>query len=196
MLLAVSPFLTSRVEPDESKLHRSDSLPDELKLGSQVSWLADRLNVRLPPLPVRTGKERALFSTMVSSAGRMGSKPDFDSMAKTWVEHVDGVSVFPKLACHLEQHCSFWCRRHNSVETMERAGVDHALTRIPGRRPGCSGFTFARGSSEPASKSGDHDVDAAHGDVATDCDESVDATDESGCESERDSASVPELEGA
>jgi hypothetical protein len=71
------------------------------KLSSELKFIAKGMGVQLPFLPVYGKEEMQLFVHLILN-GTEGF--DADQMALRWCDHVDGVSIFPKLPVYLREY--------------------------------------------------------------------------------------------
>lgn len=89
---------------------------------------------KIPFLPVATDEERALYRSLVDQhISTAGQKPDFNRFAQTWDTKVDGVKIFRKLPCHLEEHHKDYlvqirCRNERRQEASEGRTTSDLLT--------------------------------------------------------------------
>ena len=64
-------------------------------------YICNRMDIPAPFLPVDTDDEKKLFRTLVA---KQSGVTDFEQMALTWCEKVDGVKIFSKLPVYLRTY--------------------------------------------------------------------------------------------
>lgn len=91
------------------------------KLSGDQRYLCASMGTSLPLLPIHGKAEHALFShlALAQLRGRC-STIDFDKLALTWCEHVDGTAIFPKLPVYLRQHYAAWQKSQRIKDTLKR----------------------------------------------------------------------------
>ena len=72
------------------------------KLTNDMDYLRRATGTKLPPLPVHGKDEFQLFPQLVLA--QQASPPHFEQVALDWVEHVNGVTTFPKLPVYLRSY--------------------------------------------------------------------------------------------
>jgi len=92
-------------------------------------YIAERMGVKAPFLPVHSKAERQLFARLVAEC--KDSTLDFDKMAIEWCRSVDGKTIFPKLPVYLRTYHTAW-QKNNAARDAAREAAAGAkvLTRI------------------------------------------------------------------
>jgi len=91
------------------------------KLSGDQRYLCAAMGTSLPLLPVHGKEENALFSRLALAQLRGSSSTiDFDKLALTWCEYVNGTTVFPKLPVYLRQHYAAWQKSQRIKDTLKR----------------------------------------------------------------------------
>jgi hypothetical protein len=75
------------------------------------------MNIPLPFLPVHGAEEYKLFSKLVLFELK---NFDADKIALLWIDHLDGISIFPKLPAQLRQYYKVW-QRNRRVQSAVRS---------------------------------------------------------------------------
>ena len=88
------------------QLPASSTTPEVLsKLSRDYRYIAERQGMKLPLLPVVEPEEKKLFSRLMSQGY---PKSDLVDMAETWNTHVNGTTIFPKIAAQLRVYRQQW----------------------------------------------------------------------------------------
>ncbi|GAB5360842.1 hypothetical protein AAMO2058_000661900 [Amorphochlora amoebiformis] len=116
-----TPTVIRRLFKNTDDLYESELIDGiKLKLPSSIDWLAKRLDVIVPPMPVITRVERRTFNGLLAS---MEGPFDPNHMQARWKKKVDGKHIFPKMACHLLHYYKMYQKRRNRIHTLEDAGL-------------------------------------------------------------------------
>lgn len=93
------------VADDATRRLLADTKPWEKYTGS-IKYLSERTGSAVPVMPVQYPEERTLFSKMKPNYVNREhpNKIDFSKMVSDWNTKIDGVTIFPKNAYHLELH--------------------------------------------------------------------------------------------
>lgn len=84
-----------------------------IKLSREMKYVAKCEGLDVPFVPVSSKEEMRLFNTLVLRLiDANGATIDFDAMALEWCNHVDGVTIFPKLPVYLRTYWPIF--QHNS----------------------------------------------------------------------------------
>ena len=92
----------------------------KVKLTPDQIYMCRVMGTKLPLLPVHGETENKLFARMMA---KWPSPLDFDAMALVWCDHVDGISILPKLPVYLRVHHTAWLRNTRIRETLSRMAV-------------------------------------------------------------------------
>ncbi|KAL7547333.1 hypothetical protein ACHAWF_010650 [Thalassiosira exigua] len=85
-----------------------------IKLSRDQKFLCQAQGVQLPFLPFKTSEEKKHYSKSYSSEHKT---------TIWWCNHVDGVTIFPKLPVHFRSHLKKWLKKHrieNSVKAAKK----------------------------------------------------------------------------
>ena len=99
------------------------SVSKEVKasLSGDQRYLCAAMGTPLPLLPVHGKAEHMLFSHLaLQQLAGSSSTIDFEKLAITWCEHVNGTSIFPKLPVYLRQHYATWQKNQRIKDTLKR----------------------------------------------------------------------------
>ena len=105
--LASDDFLRlvrSKIEPVESSC-----------LTESQKFLAKKWNLKLPFLPVTTKEEANLFHDLMIRKKTLN--PNWMEWAETWLDSVDGQTIFPKLAAQLRAYAKVYSDRSSVRQT-------------------------------------------------------------------------------
>jgi len=94
------------------------------KFSSEQRFLCKRMGTRAPMLPVHGEAECRKFDEMLRGGN---SDQNWDKMAVDWCQHVDGVTIFPKLPVYLRTHHTAWVRNQRVKEAVRKAAPGEAV---------------------------------------------------------------------
>ena len=84
-----------------------------IKLSREMKYVAKCEGLYVPFVPVSSKEEMRLFNTLaLRLIDANGATIDFDAMTLEWCNHVDGVTIFPKLPVYLRTYWPIF--QHNS----------------------------------------------------------------------------------
>ena len=114
--------------------HEADEviLADEVTTGedrrsAQVKWLAKRMGVFIPPVPVKPKTEAWLFNKFV----QQGKHADYTAMSVEWNKLVDlKAGIYPKIAHQLKKYHATWLRA-----SQRSASLDNHLPDLQAKLP-------------------------------------------------------------
>ena len=92
------------------------------------------MGAELPILPVHGKEELMLFQNLA----RNQAKFDAERMAIDWCDHVDGVTVFPKLPVYLRTHYESWKKKREEEELASKPPHCQRVSPLM-RCPACDG---------------------------------------------------------
>lgn len=96
----------------------------KVKLSSELQYLAEQSNLKLPLLPVHGKPAYELFTTLLLKYPNF-TDTDSQMMAIDWCDKVDGVDIFPTLPAYLRKHHTKWLRGRAAAVSWGRC---HATT--------------------------------------------------------------------
>jgi hypothetical protein len=85
------------------------------KFSCDIKFLCEAQGVHVPFLPVSIAQEYILFTMLI----RQMHGFDADSMAILWMEHVNGVTIFPKLPVYLQEYYKHWQRNQRIQDAIK-----------------------------------------------------------------------------
>jgi hypothetical protein len=139
---SVASFANTGEQFGVGPVHIFDALFKELpategiKLPPAAAFLAERMGMSIPPLPVKTEAEIQLFTRLLRDASVLsGSSLKAATMAEEWNKNVDGKTIFPKTPSLLQNYfSSIWKRNLNlRATTADGKSVrDKSLSAIHG----------------------------------------------------------------
>ena len=102
---------------------RAIQLKHPIELTGDRAYIAKRMKLPLPMLPVHTPKAKRVFRQLVR---KYVATMNFEEMAIEWCKHVDGEDVMPALPAHLRTHFALWQRseRVNDAVQASQPGLD------------------------------------------------------------------------
>jgi hypothetical protein len=98
-------------------------LAENVKLSPELEHLSKTSGTKLPFLPVHWPEEKKLFSRL---ALQQSGNFDGDEMALTWVEYVDGITIFPKTPAQLRVHRKRFETNRRIRDAVKRIGTSIA----------------------------------------------------------------------
>ena len=100
-------------------------------LTPDQKFLCEGMGTPLPFTPVADEPEYRNFSKLMLADD--SRRFDSDEMAISWMETVDGKTIFPKLPCHLREYHRRWERNARIKRAMEELKKDKDLLSISTR---------------------------------------------------------------
>jgi len=94
--------------------------PDE-SLKGDLKFLAERLRLVLPLLPIATKEEIKLFTEFMMSHPNP-TDSNFKALAKLFKEKADGKTIFPKLPSMIKSHYNRWKKNQEIKASRENVG--------------------------------------------------------------------------
>ena len=94
------------------------------KFSSEQRFLCKRMGTLAPMLPVHGEAECRKFDEMLRGGN---SDQNWDKMSVDWCQHVDGVTIFPKLPVYLRTHHTAWARNQRVKEAVRKAAPGEAV---------------------------------------------------------------------
>jgi len=122
-----SQELHNAIEAQREKLGTEAVAEMKKKLTPDQQYMCTQTRSWLPFLPLNGKAEFQLFQKLRSNQGSF----DAEEMAIKWCEHVDGVSIFPKLPVYLRTHHDKWERNQRiQVAVQGHASQQAALDTV------------------------------------------------------------------
>jgi hypothetical protein len=84
-----------------------DEGPASPNLSADLTFLAERMQVKIPPLPPSTKEELKLFNELMKENPEPNAKR-YHAMAIIFKQRADGITIFPKLPSMLKAHTDRW----------------------------------------------------------------------------------------
>ena len=76
-------------------------------LTGDMRFIANKMKVKYPPMPVGTVREKEIFNQFIRS-NQAHSAPQWRNLVCTYHQKSDGISIFPKLPSMLKMHHTKW----------------------------------------------------------------------------------------
>jgi hypothetical protein len=86
------------------------------KLSSELKFIAKGMGVQLPFLPVHGEEEERLFVHLILNAA---AGFDADEMALRWCNHIDGLTIFPKLPVYLRVYHGIYLKNERVKDAVK-----------------------------------------------------------------------------
>ena len=92
-----------------------------IKLTPDQLYLANKIALPLPFLPIDSSAEKQLFSKVLLEATN-GESPDFHELALAFNKRADGVTIFPTLPVYLRLYHTKWKHHKRMADVMQHLG--------------------------------------------------------------------------
>ena len=101
--------------------------PPHPLLKGDIKFLAERMHLTLPPLPISSSTEKKIFNELVALNPGPSAR-DFREWATIFLSKSDGKSIFPKLPCMLKCHYNKW--KQNSLIILAETSMKDSYATI------------------------------------------------------------------
>lgn len=108
-----------------------------------LKFLAERMKLKCPPLPLSTKEEHVIYNNYLKSHPQPASK-NWDELAQIFKGRVDGKTIFPKLPSMLKQHYDKWSKNQDikMIGMQIRGGYNKILLKLSSERAEPAPFAF------------------------------------------------------
>jgi len=117
-LTTMVPLHTAELGAVVESLHLE---PSRIKLTRDLRYLAEKMKLTVPFLPLHSVAEKRLFSMLLLEVGNT-EVPDFKTLALEFTKRADGVTIFPTLPVYLRLYHTKWKHSKRIEDAMQRLG--------------------------------------------------------------------------